>query len=93
MMKTCLRFAFALTLAAATIGLLGPAPESEAVLKCPPTFCSSLACPSTCVRTLGRCTACTGGTGVPARFFQCTNPTTGAQCVPSQFCSDPSCLG
>ncbi|HSF39881.1 MAG TPA: hypothetical protein VLT87_08830 [Thermoanaerobaculia bacterium] len=93
MMKTWIRFAFALTLAAATLGLLGPVPESEAVLKCPPTYCSSLACPSPCVRTLGRCTACAGGDGTPARYFQCINPSTGAQCVPSQYCSDPSCLG
>jgi hypothetical protein len=90
--KTCLRLAFALCLAAGTLGLVGPAAESEAVLKCPRTYCSSLACPSTCTRRLGPCTACTGGNGTPARYFQCVS-STGAACVPAQYCLDPSCLG
>lgn len=93
MMKTWIRFAFALSLAAATLGLVGPASESEAVLKCPRVYCSNLACPSPCVRSLGSCTACSGGNGTPARYFRCVNPTTGTQCVAAQFCSDPSCLG
>lgn len=92
MMKTWLRLAFALSLAAGTLGLVGPASESEAVLKCPPVYCSSLSCPTSCVRTLGRCTACTGGDGTPARYFQCVS-STGAACVPAQYCLDPSCLG
>jgi hypothetical protein len=90
--KTWLRLAFALTLAATTIGLVGPTPESEAVLNCPLVYCSNLACASPCVRSLGKCTACYGG-DTPARYFRCVNPSTGAQCGTAQYCLDPSCLG
>lgn len=93
MMKTWLRLAFALTLAAGTLGLVGPTPDSEAVLKCPRVYCSNLSCASPCVRSLGMCTACSGGNGTPARYFRCVNPSTGVQCGTAQYCLDPSCLG
>ena len=92
MKKTWLRFLFALTLAAAIIGLVGPTPETEAVLKCPRVYCSTLTCSSPCVRSLGFCTACSG-MGGPARFFRCVDPSTGAQCGTGQYCLDPACLG
>jgi hypothetical protein len=91
--KTWIRFVFALSLAAATLGLVGPTPETEAVLKCPRAYCSSLVCSSPCVRSLGPCTACSGGNGTPARYFRCVDPNTGAQCVPAQYCLEPACLG
>ena len=93
--KTCLRFVFALSLVATTLGLVGPAAETEAVLRCPTVYCSTLTCASPCARSLGRCTACSGGGGTPARFFNCINPSTGAQCGTNtgQYCLDPSCLG
>ena len=91
--QTWIRFVFALTLAAATLGLVGPAPESEAVLKCPLVYCSSLTCSSPCVRSLGSCTACSGGDGTPARYFRCVNPNTGLQCGTAQYCLEPASLG
>jgi len=93
MKKTWIRFVFTLSLAVSTVGLVGPTPESEAVLKCPPVYCQSLSCPAPCVRTLGRCTACVGGDGTPARAFRCVAPG-GALCGSApQYCVDPSCLG
>ncbi len=93
MKKTWIRLVFALSLAAAA-GFVGPVPETEAVLKCPRVYCSSLTCSSPCVRTLGMCTACSGGNGTPARYFRCVNPSSGAQCGgTAQYCLDPACLG
>jgi hypothetical protein len=92
--KTWIRFVFALTLAAGTLGLVGPTPESEAVLKCPSVYCFTLTCASPCVPSLGRCTACSGGDGTPVRYFRCISPSTGAQCAtPAQYCLAPECLG
>jgi hypothetical protein len=92
--KTCLRFVFSLALVATTLGLVGPASETEAVLLCPSVYCMSLSCAAPCVRSLGRCTACSGG-DTPARYFRCISPSTGAQCGSNtgQYCLDPSCLG
>ena len=92
--KTWIRFVFALALAAASLGLVGPSSQSEAVLRCPTVYCMSLTCSAPCVRSLGRCTACSGAGGTPARYFQCVSPSTGAQCgTTAQYCLDPSCLG
>jgi hypothetical protein len=88
--KTWIRLAFALSLTATASGLV---PETEAVLKCPRTYCFSLTCASPCVRTLGPCTACSGGNGTPARYFRCVDPGTGVQCGTAQYCLDPACLG
>lgn len=91
--KTWIRLVFALSLTATAFGFVGPAPEAEAVLKCPNTYCFSLTCASPCVRTLGPCTACSGG-DTPARYFRCIAPSSGAQCgTPAQWCLDPACLG
>ena len=93
--KTWIRFAFALTLAAGTLGLVGPTSESEAVLKCPTVYCLSLTCAAPCVPAFGRCTACFGPGDTPARYFSCISPSTGAQCgnTPAQYCLAPECLG
>lgn len=88
--KTWIRLVFSLSLTAAAFGFV---PKTEAVLKCPSVYCFSLTCSSPCVRTLGRCTACSGGDGTPARYFRCVNPSTGAQCGTAQYCLDPACLG
>lgn len=91
--KTWIRFVFALALAAASLGLVGPSSQSEAVLRCPTVYCMNLNCPTPCVRSLGRCTACSGG-DTPARYFQCISPSSGAQCgTAAQYCLDPACLG
>jgi hypothetical protein len=92
--KTWIRFVFALALAAASLGLVGPTSKSEAVLRCPTVYCMTLTCPAPCVRSLGSCTACFGG-DTPARYFRCISPSTGAQCgtAPAQYCLDPACLG